>query len=282
MLNRLVSALAGGAFATIAVACSLTTNPPPDQNESDFCDDWAKAYCQIGSVCNFDVATCSAYQTGVCTTYVNGLLGGTRQYSQPNGHACIVALTGAYGGSPTSIQASILLQIQSTCSKVVAGNQGKGDSCTADNDCTGDLVCAKYNATTSICAVTTPKNAGDPCSDPGDQCQGDTYCATTMVPPICVATPPTGSACSTTIPCGSSDQCGDGDTCQPRGANGDPCAANGDCVSGYCDPYPPAQCEDGLQFSGRGILYDCEGVAGTDQPVDAGSGAASGDGGPGG
>jgi hypothetical protein len=264
---RLVTAVASGAFSMIAVACSISTPPPPDQDEGEFCTDWAKAICQLANgPCNFIESVCTTYQTGVCTNFV-AAQSGTGQYSQPNGKACIDALNGAYGGSPSSIPAKTLFAVKATCSKVVVGTQPAGMPCQGDNDCSGTLVCApEVGQNQSVCVTgLTPKNAGDICADPGDECQGDSYCALPASGlPRCVASAATGGSCNGSIPCGSTDHCVNG-LCQTRGLSGESCTSSDDCSSSapYCDTYTPAGCTDGLTFA-RGS-DDCNGIVGVDQ-----------------
>jgi len=280
MRTRLFTGLPLGAFGMIAVACSLSTPPPPDQNVNEFCTDWATAICQLSNgSCDFVASVCARYQTTVCMNFVNAAQSGTRQYRQSNGKACIDALNSAYGKSPSSIAASTLAAVNALCSKVVVGSQKSDQTCTADNDCTGGLVCAPLlGQGGSVCASVTPKNAGDICGDPGDQCQGDSYCAPQpMAAPLCIATPAMGAPCSPAMPCGRSNRCVSG-TCQPRALSGEPCSSNDDCAASapYCDTYPPAACTKGLTFA-RGSL-DCNGIAGLDQS-DAGTVGVPPDGG---
>jgi hypothetical protein len=253
----------------IAIACSIgSSSPPPDQTVSEFCADWAKAICQLSSgPCAFSQTACATYQTSVCMSFVNTAQSGTREYRQSNGKACIDALNGAYGNSPSSISAKALASVHSTCSKAVSGNQQSDQPCTGDTDCSGSLVCAPLlGQSGSVCASVNAKNLGDICGDPGDICQGNSYCAPQPgAAPKCVAAPSTGSPCTTSVPCGSSDRCLNG-TCQPRAGAGEHCATNDDCStsSPYCDTYPPAACTNGLTFA-RGSI-DCNGLAGLDPP----------------
>jgi hypothetical protein len=255
-------ALAAGACLCTAASCTISSPPPPDGDETQFCSDWAKAICQV-ALCNFDVPTCTAYQVTACTNFVNNLRTPTRQYSQPNGLGCIKALNAAYGGSMTyMIPAATLVSIQATCDKVVVGNQDMGASCTADNDCTGDLICASYEQGNSVCEGVTPRMAGQPCADPGDQCQGNTYCApgSGSSPPLCTPAPTLGQTCNaTTIPCASGNRCGDGDMCVALASKGEACLANTDCSTGYCDPYANV-CTTGLTFALGST--DCNGIEG--------------------
>jgi hypothetical protein len=272
MRRGLFSGLVAVTSGAIVIACSIgSSSPPPDQSVSEFCADWAKAICQLSNgQCAFSQSVCATYQTSVCMAYVNTAQSGTREYRQSSGKACIDALNSAYGNNPSSISAMVLANVNSTCSKAVSGNQQSDQPCTGDTDCSGSLVCAPIlGQSGSVCASVNKKNLGDICGDPGDTCQGDSYCAPQPgAAPKCVATPSTGSSCSMGIPCGSSNRCLNG-TCQPRGAAGDPCTTNDDCSTlvPYCDTYPPAGCAKGLSFA-RGSI-DCNGIAGLDRP-DAG------------
>jgi hypothetical protein len=267
MRTRLSLCVAAGLVSIAMPSCNLTTSSPPDQNITEFCADWAKAICQIGNgPCDFDAATCSTYQTGVCTSFVSGQQGGTRAYSQVNGAACIQALDDVYGGNPASIPVSSLLNVDTICGRVVVGDQQTDQTCTTDSDCATNLVCAPtvVGGTSEVCAPVTTKQLGDICGDPGDQCEVDSYCAAqgAMQAALCVATPATGAACSATIPCGSTDTCS-GEICVAAGGPGTTCSSNDQCASGYCDLYPPASCAtptNGLTFA-RGS-YDCNGIEG--------------------
>jgi hypothetical protein len=253
----------------IAAACSLSTAPPPDQDVTEFCDDWAKAICQLSNgPCYFDESVCAAYQNTVCTNFVNSAQSSTRQYNQSNGQACIAALNAAYGGSPSAISATTLAALNVKCEKAIIGSQALNQACSSDNDCAGNLVCAPVVGTSGSQCVSglTQKSAGAVCADPGDQCPDDFYCAPqSSGSPTCVPTPTTG-ACSAEIPCASSETCVNG-TCQARGGAGATCGSNDDCAASdpYCDLYPPAQCTQGLTFARESA--DCNGTAGLDQPV---------------
>jgi hypothetical protein len=264
--TALLAPLTAGALAS---ACTISSPPLPDETVTEFCADYAKALCQLSNTsCEFDAAMCTTFQTNLCMTTVVAAQAesATRNYSQQAGNACINALNDAYGNGPPSIPASTLQMVNALCDKVVVGNQGSLKPCTGDNDCAGALVCAPYG-TESVCAAVTPKSLGDPCADPGDECGDDSYCSGGATPQ-CIATPSTGGACSSTVPCGSADRCLEG-VCAARADIGDPCATDGDCVSGFCDTYPPAVCTNGLTFARDSA--DCDGIEGTNEPVDSGA-----------
>jgi hypothetical protein len=263
--------------ATIAAACTVSPPPPPDGTTTEFCADYAKAICQISATCVFDASACTTFQTAQCMTNVANAETGARQYNQPNGKACIDALNanGAYGGNPTTISAASLASISAICDKAVVGNVASDKPCTGDNDCSGTLVCAPYG-TGKLCAAVVQKNLGDICGDPGDECQGDSYCAMQAgAAPQCVATPTAGQPCSATIPCGTSDRCQSG-TCQARAGLLAACTTNDDCgpTAPYCDPYA-GKCTPGLSFALGST--DCNGIAGMggSPSDDAGAGVST-------
>jgi hypothetical protein len=270
MLKRLATILAASPFGVV-VACSGVA-APPDANVSEFCDDWAVAICQLSNgPCYFSASVCVRHQTGVCMTFVASAQSESSEYSQANGKSCIDALHNAYGDSPSSIPASTLLALNATCTAAFVGTKAAGDSCSGSNDCAGKLVCAPVVGTsTSQCTSSlTPKQIGDVCADPGDQCDGDSYCALPASgSPKCVPTPAIGDACSASVPCDSANHCVKG-ICEALAPSGDACASNDDCATHYCDSYPPAQCTNGLTFA-RGAA-DCNGIAGQLAAVGAGA-----------
>jgi hypothetical protein len=278
MRIRLVTIFAAGAFGVVAAACTLSTPPLPDRNETEFCADWANAICQLSKgPCSFSESVCATYQTGQCMNFVGAAQTGTRQFNQPNAKACIDALNAAYGGggsgSTWSVEAATLVDVSAKCIKVVIGTQPAGQPCTSDNDCAGTLTCAPLvGQNQSVCTSSvTPKDAGDFCADPGDECQGNSYCAAASGLAKCVPTPATGGSCSQSVPCGSTDACVNG-TCQPRGLKGAPCTSNDDCdaTAAYCDAYSGGHCSTGLAFAPGS--FDCNGVAG----LSSGGGIAAG------
>jgi len=267
MRTRLRPWVAAGVVSLAAAGCSLTSSSPPDETISEFCADWGKALCQVGSgtFCTFNVPSCVTYQTGVCESYVASLQGGTRQYSQVNGAACIQELNNLYGGNPSSIGVTPLLQQQAICARVIVGNQPIDQSCKIDADCANGLVCAPavFGGSSNVCATVVQIQPNQICGAPGDQCVGNSHCEAQGQgqAPLCVPTALVGGACSASVPCGAGDVCSDDDagTCEPASTSGT-CTTNAECASGYCDLNPPAACTNGLSFA-RGS-DDCNGIAG--------------------
>ena len=284
MRTRLVAGLAFGALGMVAVACSSSSSstapPPPDSTVAEFCTDWAAAICQLSSFCQFDAATCQAYQQNtVCTQFAaSATASGTRQYSQPGGLACVTALKGAYGSNPSSISAAQITALDTTCNQAFVGNVASDKPCTSDYDCVSGLTCNLIpGQSASVCGSGAPVEAGAMCLSTS-QCPPSYYCAPVSgAEPQCTPTPATGGACSAAIPCGADDYCNSSGVCEAKVAQGQPCTSSADCAAAapYCDTYPPAACVTGLTFA-RGSI-DCNGIAGTDQSSnDAGTATETG------
>ena len=280
MKARLWIGSAVGALFVVAYGCS--SPPPPDGTVVEFCDDWANAYCQLSTYCAFDATTCETYQNGVCMQFAQGALAsGTRQYSQPNGATCINKLNSTFANSPTSVSPQALATIQTLCNAAFIGAETLEKPCTNDYDCVAGLTCVPYLlGSGSVCATLNPVPLNAICADPGDVCEGDSYCAFGQgsKAPTCIPTPTTGNACSAALPCGPEDHCVGG-TCMARSGVGGPCESSADCstLAPYCDTYPPAGCTVvGLTFA-RGSI-DCKGISGSDPPTtseDAGAPSSS-------
>jgi hypothetical protein len=258
-----------GLLGTIAVACtSATPPPPPDDSVAAFCSDWANAYCQLSSICQFDVPTCETFQTGACNAFATSAqASGNRTYSQPAGNTCINLLNSSFANGPSTLSAAALGTINDTCNLAFVGNQVVDKSCASDYDCLSPNVCGSVPGQTGgLCGPESAKVLGDPCADPGDDCQGDTYCALVSGGvPACATTPAIGAQCSATIPCGTGAYCASNGICTASAGVGQTCTATTDCAAGlYCDTYPPAVCVTELTFA-RGAT-DCNGILGTDEP----------------
>jgi Dickkopf N-terminal cysteine-rich region len=246
---------------------------------SGYCSAYAKAICAIGSTCQFETSTCETYQTTQCTTAASAAMDGTRQYTSTNVQACINALNGAYGGSPTSISASSLQGVATACNEVFVGTSALMGPCKNNYDCaTSSQICASAPGQSAVCTTATPKLLGQACADPGDQCPAGAYCAPQSGTSTCVMAPAAGSACSSSEMCGSSGTCLNG-VCQAVGQVGAICNTDADCSSGlFCDTYveppyiPSPVCSNALTFaSGSKDCLGIDGQTATSPGTDAGT-----------
>ena len=93
--------------------------------------------------------------------------------------------------------------------------------------------------------------AGANCANPGEICQPTEYCRTADGLSVCSARPDKGAACNGDLPCKPNLRCSE--TCVDKLAANAPCSADDDCLTGYCNPFPPSgagrTCLPGLSFA---------------------------------
>jgi hypothetical protein len=282
MRIRLVVGFALAALGVSAAnGCSSSANPYPDT--ASYCSAYAKAICQISSTCQFDASTCQSYQASQCNTAAAQAVSAGRQYNSNNVQPCLNAVNAAYGGSSVaSVSAGTIASYTATCDKVFGGTAGHHSACVVDSDCStnGDVCAAAPASSNKTCVTPTPKQLGDACADPGDQCPASAYCQAQTGTSTCVAAATGGQPCSATTPCDGSDHCVNG-TCQALAGQGQQCTSNSDCsqASGklFCDQYtvPPTApipiCVSAYTFA-RGSV-DCLGFEGQ---ATVGGGSSSG------
>jgi len=254
-------ALALGALGLVAVGCTGSTGPA-FPTVGDFCVAKAQAECQIAPICAIDPAACQTIREQVCNSVATEETAApsTRAYTPANAQACIDALKTAYSISEITYQQLVGPgSITDKCERVFVGTADKNQPCQTDYDCISNRVCAMVPATTTtVCADPVAKNQGDGCANPGEQCQGNAYCAGQQGLFMCMPSAQIGQPCSPTVPCSSSLRCQTG-TCQARLAAGEACRTGDDCASGaaYCDPYAGDICTVGLTFATKAA--DCAG-----------------------
>jgi hypothetical protein len=139
-----------------------------------------------------------------------------------------------------------MTDMNDVCNRAFSGNVASLAACTSSYDCANDLICDK-----GFCATSTTKAQGQPCGDPGDICDTNSYCTTPAAGGVmqCVTEGAQGAACSATLPCQSTFRCDN--TCGPLLQAGTLCAADADCdpSAPYCDPNVGNKCDLGLSFA---------------------------------
>jgi hypothetical protein len=264
MRTLLVVGLVASAFG-IGACSSSSPSTPPNHDTATFCENLAKAQCQVANTCASDPTACVTTLTEECNTNAATMEGDGRVYQQPAAQACIDAWSDAVGGSNILVKYAALEgngSISDKCNRVFTGNLAKDSMCTSQYECSGSLSCFEDGTSgMAFCETETDVAAAGLCGNPGDVCATDTYC--TGTPAKCTAAAATGAACDTNTPCVSADHCVAG-ACAPRSAAGGPCGTDDDSGSGapYCDPYLGNKCAIGLEFAQEGP--DCMGfLAGT-------------------
>jgi hypothetical protein len=267
------------AFAVLGGGC-IASNHPLYPDLGSFCTAKAKATCQIAGRCGIKPDVCETYQYQQCAMMNQQSPSSTRIYNPDNAKTCVDAVNGAYANAEQNTGEVAFGQlfgsgsIDDKCSRVFTGNLMALSPCTMDEDCSGDLVCARAqpDKTTTVCATPTPVPRGQACQNPGDQCDTDSYCSQQGALWLCSMAAGPGEACSDGIPCVSSQHCVT-NTCSPRAAAGGSCSTNNDCGpdAPYCDPNAHFVCTSGLTFAGG--AYDCLGTEGLLPPGSVGNAA---------
>jgi hypothetical protein len=239
----------------------LPSNGDPSTAD-DFCTQYAAAICQVAATCGASTASCEAYQQAQCLTMAGQATSGgagLRHYTSQNVPDCISRLKAAYGGA-APVTPSTMASINLACQYVYQGTLGLlGGSCSSQFDCAGPtdgtIVC---DPNSNRCAIAKTVGGGQPCTNPGDVCAADFYCA---VSTQCTAdgTSAAASACTEVLPCDSSSHCvyvvngqyQSPGVCMPLAGKGELCEWDKDCSAAAptCNIYvnPPA-CDVGLQF----------------------------------
>lgn len=245
--------LLGSAFvAALAVACSSSSAANPFPDVSSFCTAVATAECNnVAAVCGNSADTCKTARTAHCNSLASGgastetdlfgVTGTSRKYSSDNVQACIDQVNKIYAQrviAPADFKAT-----QAICNKVFQGTADKNQACTVDADCLGSFICDK-----KFCATKVDKALSDPCGNPGDICDDNSYCAS-GTPNVCTARGKLNDPCSADKPCTKDLYCLG--VCTAKKASGSTCNASSDCsdAAPFCDPNNNMKCDAGISFA---------------------------------
>ncbi len=261
------------AFAVpfLAVAgCGVLDDKP--HSVGDFCGEYAKIECESTAVtCSRTRAECEPIRRAACQAFVAPLEDPSRLFRSNNADDCLEQLRVTYKKS--LITAADLQALTAKCGRVVEGAAVANTTCAVDQDCRSPLICDKKR-----CGPLTVVGAGRNCANPGEVCQPNEYCRPSDSLMICTARPDKGASCSLDVPCKPNLRCSG--TCVEKMPVNAACVEDDDCVSGYCNPYPPPgggrTCLAGLSFAP--FAPTCEAYFGpsTTAVPDGGSGVVRG------
>jgi hypothetical protein len=111
---------------------------------------------------------------------------------------------------------------------------------------------------------------GGNCANPGERCTADETCQPSGGLFVCTPKQDLGAACGSVSPCKTSLRCEN--TCMAKLGPGVACSFHDDCLTGYCDEFPPSgtakTCLPGLIFAPNAPA--CLGFFGARTTADAG------------
>lgn len=225
----------------LLAGCQKAETP---MTEESFCAEYARIECsKVAAFCSFNPANCEPARVLSCKADAVPRKAGGRAFVPGNTERCLKKLEEAYQTLP--INPAMLKAIDEACSRVYEGSAKALESCTADNDCAGGLICDK-----ALCGTAKVVPTGAQCSNIGERCQPNEYCTITIPngPWRCIPRIGEDMACSRDQPCLDSLRCRT--TCRKRLDIQAPCESDDDCLSGYCNRYVSNRtCGLGLTFS---------------------------------
>jgi hypothetical protein len=232
-----------GAFVAVLGACNQDDGPG---EEMRFCNLLAQRECDtIALSCSRERTTCITIRSAVCETRAEASRSAGRSFVSRNAGPCLDQTRATY--AKPLIQAADFQMLEEKCGRVFEGSAGNNDPCIADADCRGPLVCDKRR-----CGELKTVAANANCGNPGERCPAEQYCKQGDGFFACTPRNVAGAVCSTNGECAEGLRCR-GMACVPKLMLDAECAGDDDCLSGYCDPYPPAgrtrTCATGLNFA---------------------------------
>jgi len=222
---------------------------------SDYCQARAKTECtsQVVASCKAkDNATCVSQRAAAC---MKNIPQGT-EYVPSAAPSCLQVVADAY--VTTTLSATALGKIATTCEAVFSGPGAARAPCDVDYDCSmkDGLRCViAFDQTSGKCLQPNYIEAGGPCPNEGDVCSGPYFCDPKSK--VCTAEGGEGSSCSVGYqPCMTGYKCPGlgpfGATCTPLGAPGEACISGDGCQSGLCDKatgQAQGNCADQIQLT---------------------------------
>jgi hypothetical protein len=241
-----------GFIGIVLAACSASV-PDKYASTDEYCAARANAECtQIASLCAVTMDACTSARQGVCATDVANALSAGRKYNSASVQGCVDQTNTVY--AQRVIAPADQAALNDTCERIFEGSAVANAKCTSEYDCSGSLVC---DPTFNVCAVSTATALDAPCSNPGDVCADDSYCAAQPSMPalrVCQPDATMGEPCGDLTPCTDTLQCAN--TCVPRYLAGQGCTTDANCdpSAPYCDPEAPVSpfpgsCDAGIIFS---------------------------------
>jgi len=211
---------------------------------STFVQRRAEVVCAaIGPACAIASSHCIADRMAEYQAAYEDALGKSRGFVGANAQACLDEVKDTYGKLSYGglLAAADYQAMEAECATVYRGAGAADAPCLADADCASDLVCDKGH-----CGTYRLVAQGAGCSDAGESCPAGYYCSNAGASWTCAARAGLQETCATS-PCLESLRCVDS-FCSTRLALGQLCQSDGDCTSGFCEPYL-GKCTSDIRFA---------------------------------
>jgi hypothetical protein len=217
----------------------------------------ANAVCSaVTSACLVPLPTCTAGRVAEYTAEYQAALSAVRDFIPDNAEACLTKVKDVYGKldqGAVALKAADYLAMEASCANVYRGASAANGVCAEDVDCIGTLVCDK-----GFCGTPKLVAPGAGCANIGEHCPTGSYCSSATGVWLCTPESDLQGSCVQS-PCLESLRCAAG-VCVARLDIAAACTGDGDCASGFCEPYAH-QCAEDIRFANHSAA--CVAMGGT-------------------
>jgi hypothetical protein len=214
---------------------------------AEFCQYYSERECSnVASACLMVETDCQDVRKAACMAWGQGEEDAfrPRPFDPENADACLAKVSAVFGvlKHDLAIAAKDYESIATACARVFHGSAAANDACDVDADCSGSLICNKDHCGT---LSQVEPNAG--CANIGEDCTQGYYCGLVQEVLTCTARPGSGEACGPNMDCREDLRCNNG-VCEDRLLIGLACQNDGDCASGFCEPFA-FECGTDVRFA---------------------------------
>lgn len=222
----------------LALGCGNDARP---LTPADFNNHFANTVCSaVSQACLMTATACMAAELDQLAQEDQAAVAAGRVFMPASAQKCLDDASKVYGKlkqGTVALAASDVQDLASTCDQVYRGVTVAGQVCTVDEDCVAGLICDHGKTPDSgRCGTPTVVLQGGGCANIGELCPTGSYCALVNGLWSCQAKVTLGGACDASTPCLENLRCA-GAVCAAQLDIGEPCTADQDCVSGFCEPY---------------------------------------------
>jgi hypothetical protein len=200
-----------------------------------FCEEYSRRECEnVAPACLYPESDCVTSRRVTCSNWAERSEAGRRTFVPVNGESCLARVGEIFGKlrrGAVAIDARDFRSVDAACERVFQGGARDNQPCVVNADCEKDLVCDK-----GYCGKLKLVGPGAGCANIGEYCPQGSFCDGTAGVPVCTTRVAAGGACDAHRPCLESLRCVAG-LCVERLAVGVTCETDGDCASGFCEPF---------------------------------------------
>lgn len=212
---------------------------------AQFCEQVSQLECKsVAPACLASETDCLITRQAFWTARATEQESAGRTLDPANAKTCLARVKAVYGvlAKSLAIQASDFQSLDKACDRVFHGLAKVNEVCGVDEDCTDGLVCDKGR-----CGTPSQRGPDQPCANPGEYCPQGYICDDSTGLWICAARAGAGAACTLASTCLETLRCANG-ICTDGLVIGLYCQADGDCASGFCEPFAQ-RCANDVRFA---------------------------------